>query len=60
MRPDKKAEVMRYIQAQPWPGDFKLHLFQGWVVSVGATATGAEFQLVENSGVDTFHTRRTS
>lgn len=58
MRPERKAEVIAYIQAQPWPGDFKLHLYQGWVVSVGATANAAEFQLVENSGVDTFNTRR--
>ena len=59
MRPEHKAAVIRYIQAQPWPGDFKLHLFQGWVVSVGARATAAEFQMVENSGVDTFNTKRT-
>ncbi len=58
MRPELKAEVIRFIQAQAWPGDFKLHLFQGWVVTVGATATAAEFQIVENSGVDTFNTRR--
>jgi hypothetical protein len=49
---EKKADVVRFLQAQAFPGDFKRKLLQGWAISVGVRIRAREYNLVDASGVD--------
>lgn len=52
MYPEKKMEVLRFLIAQPYAGDFKRRLLEGWCVSVGCRVRSRDFQLLEKSGFD--------
>lgn len=47
----KKQEVIAWLQGQPYPGEFKRRLLEGWAVSVGIRVRPREYDLVEKSGV---------
>jgi hypothetical protein len=49
---EKRMDVVRFIQAQAWPGDFKRNVFRGWCLTVGVRAPARDFRAVERSGVD--------
>lgn len=52
MYPEKKAEVVQFLQAQPLPGDFKRRLLEGWAITVGIRVRSREYNLVAASGFD--------
>jgi hypothetical protein len=52
MYPQKKAAVIRFLQAQPFNGDYKQKLLQGWAVTVGLRPTKAEYTAVRSTGID--------
>lgn len=52
MYPERKREVIAFLQAQPWPGDFKRRVLEGWAVTVGIRLRSIDFKIVEASGVD--------
>jgi hypothetical protein len=52
MYPEKKKQVIAFLQAQPFPGDFKKRLLEGWQITVGIRLRAADFNAVEASGVD--------
>ncbi len=52
MYPQKKKEVISFLLAQPYNGDFKRRLLEGWAVTVGLRLRGADFRRVEASGID--------
>mgnify|MGYP005812044757 CR=1 FL=1 len=58
MFPQKKAEVIAHLQAQPWPGDFKRRVLEGWALTVGVRIRSRDFTLVERSGYDGNNYRR--
>jgi hypothetical protein len=49
---EKKAEVVRFLIAQPLPGDLKRRLLEGWCLTVGIRARSRDFNLVHASGFD--------
>jgi len=55
MHPRFKREVVAFLQVQPFTGDFKQKLLQGWAVSVGIRPTKAEYAAVRTSGIDESH-----
>lgn len=52
MFPGKRSEVIRFLLAQPYPGDFKRRLLEGWAITVGIRLRGRDYAAVERSGVD--------
>jgi hypothetical protein len=50
--PQRKADVVRFLQAQAWPSEFKRRLLEGWALTVGVRCRSADFAAVEKSGVD--------
>jgi hypothetical protein len=50
---EKKKDVILFLQAQAFPGDFKRRLLEGWAITVGLRLRGIDFQMVEKSGIDT-------
>lgn len=52
MHPEKRVEVVRFLQAQPYPSDFKRRLLEGWALTVGVRAPARDYRAVEKSGVD--------
>jgi hypothetical protein len=52
MYPERKKDVVAFLQSQPWPGDFKRRVLEGWALTVGLRLRGADFRAVENSGFD--------
>jgi len=52
MYPERKQEVLRFLIAQPYSGDFKRRLLEGWALTVGIRLRGRDFHLVEVSGFD--------
>lgn len=52
MAPNKKADVIRWLTAQPYEGNFKRRLLEGWAITVGVRVRGHDFALVEASGLD--------
>lgn len=46
----KKADVVAWLQAAPYPGEFKRRLLEGWCISVGIRARPRDYDLVEKSG----------
>lgn len=52
MFPQRKADVIRFLTAQPYPSEFKRRLLEGWALTVGLRLRSREFHLVESSGVD--------
>lgn len=52
MYPERKAEVIAFLIAQPYPSDFKRRLLEGWALTVGVRARSRDFRLVEASGFD--------
>lgn len=49
---EKKRDVIAFLQAQAYPGDFKRRLLEGWAVTVGLRLRGSDFAAVERSGID--------
>lgn len=49
---EKKMEVIRFLQAQPYTGDLKRRFLEGWAVTVGLRLRGADFKAVERTGID--------
>lgn len=49
---EKKDEVVKFLIAQPYAGDFKRRLLEGWCITVGVRCRSREFNLVYNSGFD--------
>ena len=49
---EKKQQVIAYLQGQPWPGDFKRSVIEGWALTVGIRVRSRDFQLVTRSGFD--------
>lgn len=49
---EKRMDVVRFLQAQPWPGDFKRRVLEGWCLTVGVRAPSRDYLAVERSGVD--------
>lgn len=49
---EKRRDVIAFLQAQPYPGDFKRRLLEGWALTVGIRLRGADFRAVERSGID--------
>jgi hypothetical protein len=53
MYPQRKKDVINFLLAQPFPGQFKRRLLEGWAVTVGLRIRAREYQLLDASGVDT-------
>jgi hypothetical protein len=47
-----KRQVLDYLLAQPWPGDFKRQVLAGWGYVVGNTISQADANTVAASGWD--------
>lgn len=52
MTPQSKEDVLRWLTAQPYEGNFKRRLLEGWAMTVGVRVRGFEFARVETSGID--------
>jgi hypothetical protein len=52
MYPERKKEVIAFLQAQPFAGDYKRRLLEGWSITVGIRLRSRDFRLVEASGFD--------
>lgn len=52
MDPRLKADVIRWLTAQPYDGYFKRRLLEGWAITVGVRVRGRDFALVVASGID--------
>lgn len=52
MDPSRKVDVINWLLAQPYEGNFKRRLLEGWAITVGLRVRGRDFQLVEASGLD--------
>lgn len=52
MFPQKKKEVISFLLSQPYTGDFKRRLLEGWAVTVGLRLRGNDYARVEASGID--------
>ncbi len=52
MYPEKRKEVIAFLQGAALPGDFKRKVLQGWALTVGIRIRSRDFHLVEASGVD--------
>jgi hypothetical protein len=48
----QKPAVLRFLLAQPWPGDFKLQVLAGWGNVVNNTITGDDRAQIAASGWD--------
>jgi hypothetical protein len=56
MYPQRKAEVVNFLIAQPLPGNLKRRLLEGWCVTVGVRARPREYYLLDISGVEHYET----
>lgn len=52
MYPEKKPQVVAFLQAQPLPGDLKRRLLEGWAITVGVRCQLKDYRVLEQSGVD--------
>jgi len=52
MYPERKKEVIAFLQAQAFPGDYKRRLLEGWAVTVGLRVQAKDYNAVQASGVD--------
>jgi predicted TIM-barrel enzyme len=52
MYPERKKEVVAFLMAQPFPGDYKRRLLEGWAITVGIRCASRDYRAVENSGFD--------
>ena len=52
MFPEKKKEVIAFLLAQPYVGDFKRRLLEGWAVTVGLRIRSYDYGRVYRSGID--------
>ena len=52
MYPQKRMDVVRFLMSQPWPGDYKRRVLEGWAITVGIKCPSRDYQAVERSGVD--------
>jgi len=48
----KKREVKAWLAAQPFTGDYKRRLLEGWQIWVGIRLHGRDFQDVQATGID--------
>ncbi len=48
----KKKDVIAWLSAQPYPGDYKRRLLEGWQIWVGTKLHGRDFAAVESTGTD--------
>jgi hypothetical protein len=46
----QKRQVLDFLLAQPWPGDFKLQVLYGWGIVVGNAVSGSDARIVHASG----------
>lgn len=51
MYPQKKAQVVSYLIAQPLPGNLKRRILEGWCITVGVRARPRDYYLVNASDV---------
>lgn len=47
-----KPKVIDYLAAQPWPGDFKIQVLQGWGNVVNNHITAADRAVMAGTGWD--------
>jgi hypothetical protein len=52
MRRERWLDVVRWLQAQPFPSELKRELLTGYAVTVGVKISTGFKRAVENSGVD--------
>lgn len=52
MYASKKADVIRWLQAQPLESDLKRSYFLGWAVTVGVRLNKHDYRKVTDSGID--------
>jgi hypothetical protein len=52
MYPQRKAEVIAFLMAQPLPSWTKRRLAEGWCITVGCRMRSREYHLIEVSGTD--------
>jgi len=52
MFPSRKRDVINFLLAQPYPGNFKRRLLEGWAITVGLRVRARDYQLLDASGVD--------
>ena len=52
MFPAKKKDVIAFLLAQPYTGDFKRRLLEGWALTVGLRIRGYDYGRVFRSGID--------
>jgi hypothetical protein len=45
-----KRQVLDFLLAQPWPGDFKLQVLYGWGIVVGNMISASDAHIVHASG----------
>lgn len=50
MNAGSKPQVLDFLRAQPWPGDFKLQVLAGWGKVVGNTITADDQASIAASG----------
>lgn len=48
----RKADVLRWLMAQPWPAALKSRTLHGWGIWTGVPTTAADYALVEATGFD--------
>jgi hypothetical protein len=51
MYPQRKQDVINFLIAQPWPGQMKRRILEGWCVCVGVRVRPREYYLVDASDV---------
>lgn len=49
----RKADVLRWLMAQPWPAALKSRTLHGWGETVRVAITASDYRLVEATGFDT-------
>lgn len=52
MAPRFKADVIAFLKAQPYTGEFKEKLLLGWAVWVGINLRRADYNAVFKTGVE--------
>ena len=50
--PQSKKQVLAYLREQPLPADTKRTLLLGWAMWVGVKLRGADYEMIERSGID--------
>lgn len=48
----RKGDVLRWLQAQPWPASLKSRTLHGWGETVRVAITASDYRAVEATGFD--------